>query len=110
MNARTYDSTTMHMFTQLQQSTPTSFITCLHQQLNIIACMKVHQQHICTYTYLITNVTIIIQQLHINSHNSSKGKNTSYYDKHHIQHCSIIPTSSFNHIKLFISKVIGFKD
>jgi len=27
--------TTMHMFTQLRQSTPTLFITCLHQQFNI---------------------------------------------------------------------------
>jgi len=40
------------------------------------------------------------QQLYTNSHNSSKGENPPYYDKHHIQHLSIIHTSSYNHIKL----------
>jgi len=48
MHEHMTQSTTMHIFTQLQQSSPTSFITCLHQQFNIIACMKIHQQHICT--------------------------------------------------------------
>jgi hypothetical protein len=28
-----------------------------------------------------------------------KGENTSHYGKHHIQHLSIIHTSSYNHIK-----------
>jgi len=98
------------MFTQLQQLTPTFFITCLHQQFNTIACMKIHLQHICTYTYIITNnITIIIQQLHINFHNLSKGENTPYYDKHHIQHPSIIHTSSYNHIELFIKYLQGIQ-
>ena len=41
------------------------------------------------------------QQLHTLSHNSSKGENTTLYDKHHIQHLTIIHISSFNHMKLF---------
>ena len=40
------------------------------------------------------------QQLHTLSHNSSKGENTTLYDKHHIQRLTIIHISSFNHIKL----------
>jgi hypothetical protein len=44
----------------------------------------------------------IVQQLHIISHNSSKGENTTPYDKHHIQHLATIHISSFNHIKLSI--------
>ena len=43
----------------------------------------------------------MIQQLRTNSHNPSKGDNTPNYDKHHIQHPSIIHTSSYIHIKLF---------
>ena len=88
------------------------YITNHHQHISIhtytiksspIACKKIHQQHICTYTYIIyNNITTIIQQLHINSHNSSKGENTQNYDKHHIQHPLIIHTSSFIHIKLFV--------
>jgi len=47
------------------------------------------------------NINIITnQQLYTISHNSSKGENPSYYDKHHIQHLSIIHTFSYNHIKL----------
>ncbi len=49
------------------------------------------------------------QQLHINSHNSSKGEYTPYYDKHHIQHSSIIHTSSYNYIKLFIKDLQGIR-
>jgi hypothetical protein len=43
---------------------------------------------------------ITTQQLHTIYLNPSKGENTPYYDKHHIQHLSIIHTSSYNHIKL----------
>jgi hypothetical protein len=43
----------------------------------------------------------IVQQLHITSHNLSKGENTTPYDKHHIQHLATIHISSFNHIKPF---------
>jgi len=102
------------------------------------ACKKVHQQHICTYTYIIhqrhhhnnstCNIMIINkhhhnqhqniimsiinnittnQQLHIISHNSSKGEITPHYDKHHIQHPSIIHTSSFIRNKLFIKDFQG---
>jgi len=47
------------------------------------------------------NVNIITnQQLRTISYNSSKGENTSYCDKYHIQHLSIIHISSYNHIKL----------
>jgi len=47
------------------------------------------------------NINIITnQQLHTTSHNSSKGENTSYYNKYHIQHLLIIHISSYNHIKL----------
>jgi len=42
------------------------------------------------------------QQLHTHSHNSSKGENTTLYDKHHSQHPTITHISSFNHIKLFM--------
>jgi len=38
----------------------------------------------------------------MNFHHSSKGENTPYYDKNHIQHPSIIHTSTYNHIKPFI--------
>ena len=51
--------------------------------------------------YVFANIDII-QQHHMISHNSSKGENTSHHDKNHIQHLSIIHTSSYNHIKLFI--------
>jgi len=60
-----------------------------------------HNQHQNIIMSIINNITTN-QQLRIISHNSSKGENTPHYDKHHIQHPSIIDTSSFIHIKLFI--------
>ena len=52
--------------------------------------------------YVFTNNITINQQQHYTiSHNPNKGENTSYYDKYHFQHISIIHTSSCNHTKLF---------
>jgi len=42
-----------------------------------------------------------------NFHNSSKGENTPHYDKHHIQHLSIIHISPQSHIKPFIKDMQG---
>ena len=67
-----------------------------NQQQNII--MSIINNHISI------NNTATNQQLHIISHNSSKGENTPHYDKHHIQHPSIIHTSSFNYIRQKISQ------
>jgi len=59
--------------------------TCSTKTLNII--------NIHAFT---NNINIIInQQLYTISHNSSKGENPPYYYKHHIQHLSIIHTSSY---------------
>jgi len=55
-------------------------------------------QHICIHQHRLYH---IIQQHHTISHNPSKGENTTPYDKHHIQHLTIIHISSYNHIKLF---------
>ena len=55
-------------------------------------------KHICIHQHQLYH---IIQQHHTISHNPSKGENTTPYDKHHIQHRTIIPISSYNHIKLF---------
>jgi len=47
------------------------------------------------------NINIITnQQLHTISNNSGERENPTRYDKHHIQHLSIIHTSSYNHVKL----------
>ena len=53
------------------------------------------------HTPIFIYVNVIATQQLIQSHNSSKGENKPYYDKHHIQHSSIIHTPSYNHIKLF---------
>jgi len=61
--------------------------------------------------YALININYIIttQQLLTISHNPSKGENTSYYDKHLVQHLSIIHTSSYNHIKLFTKDLQGIR-
>jgi len=65
-----------------------------HVQQQLINIINIH-----AFT---NNINIITnQQLHIVSHNTSKGENPPHYDKHHIQHLSIIHTSSYNHVKLF---------
>jgi len=70
-----------------------------------------HQNIIMSIINILTNINNITtnQQLHVISHNSSKRENTPYYDKHHIQHLSIILTSTFNHIKLFIKDLQGIQ-
>jgi len=54
-------------------------------------------QHICIHQRRLYHII----QHHTISHNPSKGENTTPYDKHHIQHLTIIHISSYNHIKLF---------
>jgi len=70
-----------------------------------------HQNIIMSIINMDININNITtnQQLRIISHNSSKGENTLYYDKHHIQHPSIIHTSTFNHIKLFVKDLQGIR-
>jgi len=84
---------------QLHHSNSTSIIMIINEHHH-----NQHQNIIMSIINIHTNINNITtnQQLHIISHNSSKGENTSYYDKHHIQHPAIIHTSTFNHIKLFI--------
>jgi len=73
-----------------------------------IACKKIHQQHICTYTYIITNnITIIIQRLHKILIIQVKEKDTTHYDRHHIQHLSIIHISPYSYIKPIIKVIQG---
>jgi len=54
-------------------------------------------QHICIHQHRLYHIT----QQHTISHNPSKGENKTLYDKHHIQHLTIIHISSYNQIKLF---------
>jgi len=72
----------------------------MHEHMTHYA--HVQQQLPTSSTYM--HSPTILTSLQINnstiSHNSSKGENPPYYDKHHIQHLSIIHTSSYNHIKL----------
>jgi len=67
-------------------------LTILSTNININCYIYINQHHLYN----------MAQQLHTLSHNSSKGENTTLYDKHHIQHLTIIHTSLCNHIKLFI--------
>jgi len=83
------------MIIQLASSRLLKSITPNQHQNIIMIIINIHIN--------INNITTN-QQLHIISHNSSKGENKSHYDKHHIQHLLIIHTSSYNHIKLFTKR------
>jgi len=70
--------------------------------------MTIIDIYIYIYIYINSSTTTLFQlNKSCNYTYSSKGENTLYYDKHHIQHPSIIHTSTFNHIKLFIKDLQG---
>jgi len=65
-----------------------------------------HQNIIMTIINIHININNIAtnKQLHIISHNSSKGENTPYNDNHHIHYPSIIHTYLFIHNKQFMKE------
>jgi hypothetical protein len=73
----------------------------MHEHMTHYAHVQQQLTNIINIHAFTNNINIITnQQLYTLSHNSSKGENPPYNDKHHIQHLSIIHTSSYNHIKL----------
>jgi len=97
-------STTMHMFTQPQQSTPTLFVTCLHQRLNNNSMYDNSRTTYMHITYINTNNIILIQQLQIIL-------TIQLMEKiHHIMtiiifnHQTIIHTTLYIHIKPFMKE------
>jgi short subunit fatty acids transporter len=61
------------------------------------------------YALININYIITIHQLIQFLTIPSKGENTPYYDKPHIQHPSIIHTSSYNHITLSTKDLQGIR-
>jgi len=119
-----------HMYIHQQQCKSTPPFTLINSTTIALSSIYVHTINqaiiqLRVITILSTNIKInchisinqhqlynIAQQLHTLSHNPSKGENTTPYDKHHIQHLTIIHISSCNHIKLStkICQVFGLKD
>jgi len=103
---------TMHLFTTISTGISTAMINgYINGYIN--GCPFTnnhhHQSHICIHqqsslaiTYMHSPTLFASYNLAItcNSPNSSKGENTTHYDKHHIQHLQVIHTSSYSPIKL----------